>query len=366
MSDRSWRGQPRAMAPATVARTARRIAEYAGRHALAAVDVVLHGGEPLLAGPELVETVVRTVRAELGAAVQARFSVQTNGMRLDTAFLDLFDRLDVGVGVSLDGDAAAHDAHRRRPDGRGSHAQVHAALERLCRPDRRHLFQGLLCTIDVGTDPVRVYESLLAYDPPAVDFLLPHGSWAVPPPGVRIAAGGAGAREDDAAPYGTWLATVFDRWYSAPSLETRVRLLEEIINLLLGGESSAEDVGEAPPGSLVVATDGTILCSDATAAVQPRPRPQPVRQPTVWDSGFDDYLRLPAVRAARTAHSRLCRECRDCPVRRTCGGGLSAHRYRERNGFDNPSVYCADLYRLIGHIHGRLLRDVAELRNAAR
>jgi uncharacterized protein len=31
------------------------------------------------------------------------------------------------------------------------------------------------------------------------------------------------------------------------------------------------------------------------------------------------------------------------PVRQVCGGGLYAHRYEPNIGFDNPSVYCADL-----------------------
>lgn len=373
MSDQSWRGQPRSMAPGTVAQTARRIGEYVSRHGIGSVDVVLHGGEPLLAGPELIESVVRTVRGAAGDGCRTRFSVQTNGLRLDAAFLDLFDRLDVGVGVSLDGDAAVHDTHRRRPDGRGSHAAVRAALERLCGSGRRHLFDGLLCTIDVRTDPVRVYESLLVYEPPAVDFLLPHGSWASPPPGVRIENdrrvredGSALTAGQSAVPYARWLGAVFDRWYTAPRLETRVRLLEEIVNLLLGGSSAAEDIGGAPPGSLVVATDGTILSSDAVSAVRPQPSAQPACPPTVWDTGFDAFLRLPPVHAARTAHTHLCRECRACPVRRACGGGLYAHRYREGNGFDNPSVYCADLYQLIDHIRGRLHHDVADLRSTAR
>ena len=37
----------------------------------------------------------------------------------------------------------------------------------------------------------------------------------------------------------------------------------------------------------------------------------------------------------------------------TCGGGLYAHRFGRGNGFDNPSVYCADLARLIVGIRYR-------------
>jgi uncharacterized protein len=46
----------------------------------------------------------------------------------------------------------------------------------------------------------------------------------------------------------------------------------------------------------------------------------------------------------------LSAQCRACPVVRVCGGGLYAHRYRASNGFDNPSVYCADLKALVDEV----------------
>ena len=53
------------------------------------------------------------------------------------------------------------------------------------------------------------------------------------------------------------------------------------------------------------------------------------------------------------------RQCRACPVMDICGGGLYPHRYREGAGFRNPSVYCADLLRLITHVQERVIGDLA-------
>jgi uncharacterized protein len=39
-----------------------------------------------------------------------------------------------------------------------------------------------------------------------------------------------------------------------------------------------------------------------------------------------------------------------------CGGGYYPHRYSTANGFSNPSVYCPDLMKLIGHIN-RVVAD---------
>ena len=131
MADQRWRLRPRVMSRATIDAVAFRIAEHARAHDIANVDVVLHGGEPLLAGPEVIAHVVNSVRAALGSQSRAQMSIQTNGLLLDHNYLELLAELDVKVGLSLDGDRATHDRHRRGRDGTGSYGMVAAAAERL-------------------------------------------------------------------------------------------------------------------------------------------------------------------------------------------------------------------------------------------
>jgi len=175
MADQSWREQPRRMSREIAERTAIRIGEHARTHRLAGVGLVLHGGEPLLAGRDLISYLVTSVRAAAGTAVVVDVSVQTNAVGLDDSYLRLFDELGIRVGVSLDGAAEDHDRHRRFASGRGSYAAVAAGLRRLADPSYRHLFSGLLCTIDLRNDPIATYEALVAFGPPRIDFLLPHG-----------------------------------------------------------------------------------------------------------------------------------------------------------------------------------------------
>ncbi|MFC8299506.1 FxsB family cyclophane-forming radical SAM/SPASM peptide maturase [Micromonospora orduensis] len=353
MADQRWRSRPLTMSAATLARTGERIGDHARRHRLRGVSVVLHGGEPLLAGVAGVERAVELLRR--GAApVPARMTVQTNGVRLDDAFLRLFDRLDVGVSVSLDGDRVAHDRHRRGPDGRGSHGRVEAALLRLTGSYRR-LFNGLLCTVDLRNDPVATYRSLLAHRPPVVDFLLPHGTWSTPPAGRP-----ADPRQ---APYADWLIAVFDEWYSGGGQRTRVRLFDEIIQLLLGGSSRLAGVGVSPVAVAVVETDGAIEMDDTLGAAHAGAGDTGLH---VDRDTFDAALEQPGVRAQQAGVAGLCARCRACDLHQICGGGLYTHRWRAGGGFDNPSVYCADLYRLIGHIRSTLRRDVTALRAVPR
>jgi uncharacterized protein len=349
--DGAWRRQPRAMSRKIVDAVGVRIAEHAATHRVPAIEVVLHGGEPLLAGPELVEYCVRRIRATLaGAAPDADvvFTVQTNGIRL-RPFLPLLTELGVRVGVSLDGDQAGHDRHRRSGNGAGSHAAVRAALAELGRAEHRAVFAGLLCTVDLRNDPVDTYEALLEFAPPAIDFLLPQADWSAPP--VGRAPGSPGT------PYGDWLIAVFERWYAAPRQETRVRLLGEIINVLLGGRSAVESIGLSPAAMVVVDTDGSVLPAVRPAVSRGGSGPRL----SVANDPFDAALRLPEVRVRQLGAAALGATCRACGIHQICGGGRYEHRYRAGAGFGNPSVYCADLYALITHVSRRLVADTVGL-----
>lgn len=351
LADQRWRERPSAMSREIMRTAAVRIAEHANRHELRHVDIVLHGGEPLLAGTADIEYCVTTLRNELGAEVEATIQLQTNGVLLSLDFLQLFQRLGIRVGVSLDGDATAHDRHRKRANGFGSHELVENAVRLLASPHYRTLFGGLLCTIDLRNDPVRTYTALLEFAPPMVDFLLPHGNWSNPPPG-RIPGSAA-------TPYADWLIAVFDRWYHAPRQETRIRLFEEIINVLLGRPSGVESIGLQPSVVVVVETDGAIEASGKLASAYQGASATGL---SVRHNAFDHALELPVFRSQQSGFDALAPACRSCRLRRVCGGGLFPHRYRRETGFRNPSVYCSDLYRLIAHIRDTLRADLAALR----
>src|SRR6266700_4140598 len=66
MADQSWRAQPKRMSVDIAETTARRIGEHARAHNLARVALILHGGEPLLAGHDLIWALVEATRKAVG------------------------------------------------------------------------------------------------------------------------------------------------------------------------------------------------------------------------------------------------------------------------------------------------------------
>lgn len=353
MADQTWRDRPLLMGSDVLRLAADRIAEHAQRHALPLIGVVLHGGEPLLAGPAFLSAVARTIRGSLPAATAVALTVQTNGVLLVDQVLDVLGEHGISVAVSLDGTAAAHDRHRRYPSGRGSHADVVRGLGRLTSGPHRRLFSGLLSTVSLAADPVASYESLLAFGPPRMDFLLPHGNWSTPPPGL------AGRRTT--TPYADWLGAVFDRWYTAPKQETELRLFREIIHLLLGGISHFEGIGLAPSSVAVIETDGSLEQVDALKSAYQGAAATGLH---LSRNSIDELLDHPAVMARQGGLAALCEQCRECSVRQICGGGYYPHRYRAGTGFRNPSVYCSDLLALIRHIRNSVGQDLRRLAEA--
>jgi uncharacterized protein len=336
-ADQSWRGRPTVISPETVAKAGERIAEHARDHRLTQVRVILHGGEPLLAGVVRLGSIARDLRRAIEPVCGLDLRIHTNGVRLDAELCELFLAERVRVGISLDGDRGANDLHRRYANGRSSYDQVLRAVE-LLRADRyRKIYAGLLATIDIRSDPAAVYRALAALEPPNLDFLLPHGTWDTPPPG---------AGEPGATGYADWLIAVHRAW-TADGRRVPIRMFESIVETSYGGVSATESLGLAPTDVAVIETDGTIEQADSIKVVYDG---APATGLDIFRHPFDIAAAHPAITARQLGIAGLSATCRQCPVVTSCGGGLYAHRYRAGSGFANPSVYCADLEKIITHV----------------
>ncbi|MFD4236722.1 radical SAM/SPASM protein FxsBH, inactivated beta-hydroxylase extension form [Streptomyces sp. NPDC058542] len=345
-ADQSWLKRPKVISDEAISWTARRLAEHATTHALPSVTVILHGGEPLLAGPARLRRVCEELGSALNGIAELDLRIHTNGVQLSPRYLDLFDEFHVRVGISLDGDRAANDRHRRFADGRSSHPMVLRAVELLREERYRHLDLGLLCTVDIHNDPVAVQDALAGLEPPLVDFLLPHATWDDPPP------------RPDGSPtaYADWLLTVFDRW-TEQGRPMPVRMFASVLSSLNGGPSLTESLGLAPTDLVVIETDGQLEQVDSLKSAYEGAAATGF---DVFRNTFDEVAAHPGVRARQLGLAGVSETCRRCPVVRSCGGGLYTHRYRSDSGsegldsgFDHPSVYCADLAALIRGIEER-------------
>lgn len=334
MGDDSWRAKPKRMSVETGAC----IAEQLGtvfRAQKTPFSVVLHGGEPLLLGRKRLAELLAALRAQLPQP--CGLHLQTNGLLLSHDILDILVAFDVGISISIDGAADTHDQFRVDHRGRGSHAKVAEALARvLTRSDARPLLAGVLAVIDPRTDPAAVYGNLKAYGVPGIDVLVRDGNWD------KLPFGKAAPMTTE---YGAWLSGLLTAYLADPD-PPRVRLLDDMLRLLLGGRSQKEGVGLSDFGILVIEPDGEVQKNDTLKVAHPSAD----RFEATWNVHCDRLTDIlasepyAAYHAQQRPASSLCKTCPDLAV---CGGGMVAHRWREDSGYANPTVFCADQKHLI-------------------
>jgi uncharacterized protein len=339
LGDVSWRDQPGWMSSEVVKMAANRIREHALEHNLPGVLVSVHGGEPLLRGVDAVEQFVSTVRSAL-APVPVRFSMQTNATTVTETVASVLASLDIGVGVSIDGDESSN-RHRLDVHGRSSFSRCTEGIANLAK--HPGLLHGALCVIDLDNDPQIVLRTIVELGFKSADFLLPHGSWALRPKGKNsdITEG-----YNASAPYADWLIELFQAWslYDNP---IQIRLFEDILNLLLGGEHAFEGLGLGPARLVVIEADGSIELVDHIGFTYSGAENTGA---SVFSHALSEVLRHPGVVARQIGEAALPDECRNCVVKTVCGGGLISHRFSEETGFKSATVYCSDLYKLINWI----------------
>ena len=341
LGDDGWKNQPRRMSDAVMNAVIHQLGVLSHSQSCP-LSVVLHGGEPLLLGIGATEHFIEGLKSSLRA--DAGLHIQTNGVLLTEEFIDLFDRYDVGISISLDGPIEVHDQNRRDRRGDGSHERVVAGIARLvAHPAHERLFSGLLAVVDPNSDPIEVYEFLKATNAPSFDFLYRDGNHDVLPPGKS---------QTDSTEYGDWMVRLLDH-YLADLTPPRIRVLDDLIRLILGGHGRKEGIGQDEYGILVIDTDGRITRNDTLKVAYPgADRFQFERSIVNRDllaqlagTEFDEYFSLQHPTSPT---------CKTCPELTVCGGGMTAHRWSAENGYSNPTVFCSDQRKLISTVRRRL------------
>jgi len=280
------------------------------------------------------------VRSGLAGQVETLFSMQSNGVLLDAEWIDLLTELDVAVGISIDGPQRFHDRFRLDHKGRGTFDETVRGIRELQHhPLGSRIFSSVLAVANTDIPPRELFDFWQFLDVPGFDLCLPHGNHANPPP-------------QGAMPYGDWMIEFFDLWLDQNRPDRHVRYFDNMLRLLFGYPLSTDNIGGKPVGVVVVETDGSIeptdafkCCADGITKLGAN----------VLRHEFDTAYAYPMIQTLQRGAPMLCATCQACELRDVCGGGYMPHRYSTERGFDNPSVYCADLEKLIRHIRRRTL-----------
>jgi len=330
--------------------TALRIREHCESHDKHDAHITFHGGEPLLGGVqhlEMLSSVIAETFADSG--INVGISMQSNGLLFTPEIGDLMLARRISMGISLDGPPEVNDLYRVDHQGKPTSTRLEERLSLLTSPRYRRIFNGFLCVINIATDPLMVAKYLLSYNPRGIDFLLPLNNYDRRPPGKESMI--------DTTPYGDWLIKIFDYWLNQKN-ETQIGIFISIIRQIFGLQSLRESLGLAPVDLIVVETNGDIEAVDSLKSTFHGATRLGYN---VFENDFNTVAADFAVRNRQSGAETLCQKCKDCPVVNICGGGYLPHRYSVERGFDNPSIYSADLEKLIRHIHAVVFNQLENI-----
>jgi uncharacterized protein len=343
-ADQTWREKPWIMSANHRKLLSLRIAEYVEAEQLKEIVIVLHGGEPLLAG---IETIIETkewIRDAVPNFCKVDFSIQTNGILLSKTVLDLLKFHNVGVSLSIDGPKESHDRHRLDHKGRSSFEAVKNSLTTLM--GYPSIYSGLIAVIDPFVDPLSLFEFFESYNPPQLDFLLPDANHNQEPAG----------REQDPNLYSSWLIKAFDIWFDKyPHIP--VRTFDALLKSIVGLPSNTDSFGFGDVSLLTIETDGTYHDLDVLKIT--------TEGMTSLDKRLEDYDISTVVSSSIQIQSHrkyltfegLSKKCKECSVVSICGGGSVPHRFAD-DGFNHSTVYCHEMMALINHARERLVNQV--------
>lgn len=349
LGDETWRSQPAFMSEEVIGATIRRMREHLNEFDKKDAMIIFHGGEPLLLGRERLERMVMAIREGFEpSGIKIKIGMQSNLLLFDEEIGDYLKHEGLNIGVSLDGPPAINDLYRVDHNGKGTSARLEEKLDLLTSDKYRCLFSGFLCVIDPEVDPDATLSYLLRYKPRSIDFLLPLNNYENRPKGKS----GEALSE---APYGDWMIRCFDRWLQIGG-ETQIRYFKSIIQMMLGATSDVESIGPFPVDLIVVETNGDIEAVDSLKSAFEGATKLGY---SVFRNSFSEVAADVRVKVRQLGLDGLCEKCQACEVANICGGGYFPHRYSQAAGFRNPSVYCADIMKLIHHIQKTIKNELA-------
>lgn len=345
LGDTTYRNQPKIMSKETVGEIISEVHRYTQKYSIKNFQFIFHGGEPLLATLSWYEYFVRCASQTM-KDIRLDYSLQTNGVLYDESWARGLKSIGVRVGFSWDGPEKIHNKFRTYRNGRGSYMEVVKGME------IHKLINGQvggLSVINAEIDPNEYYQNVKDLGMSSFTLLLPQLHYS-----MKEEFKFFNYSTDDIT-FGKWLCELFDLWWDDPdNNKPNIHYFTDFITMILGDKKSHESFGDGENTVLVIETNGDI---ETSTSLKSCGNGFTKENNKISNTTLDEALDSELIRLFLTSHINLCKTCKTCKIKHICGGGRINERFSEKNGFDNPTIYCNDIKFIITHIQNRLLED---------
>lgn len=337
LGDLSYKSQPKFIEEKTIKNFVKKILIHLQKTKLSTLGIIIHGGEPLLMKKSDFVSFIKNFDIIKENNIQVSFTVQTNGILLDDEWCNIFKEYGVHVGISLDGPKEENDTFRVDKKGNGTYDDVIKGLNTL---KKNNFNTGILSVMNLNINPDEYYDHFKSLELKSVDVLLLDANHD----------GHESILNNNTTP-AQWYINIFDKWYNDEQ-KFKIRLFDMIIKEIMGEKNGIDSLGVSENNVLVLETNGGLEAVDVLKVCGDSFTKNGININT---HEIDDASKSDLIDVYYNSGKYLPKKCLACPVQEICGGGYLPHRYSSKNGFNNPTIYCDDLLRLITHIQNSVI-----------
>jgi uncharacterized protein len=316
---------------------------------------IWQGGEPTLLGLDFWQRVTDLQQRHGRRGIVIANSLQTNATLITDDLARHLADYRFLVGVSLDGPADVHDAHRRSANAAGSHARVMRGIERLRKAGVEFNVLSVVSAANVNRAS-EVYRYLCGQDLlyqqyiPCVEF---------GPDGQLKPYSITGEQ------WGRFLCALFEEWDARDTYRVSIRSFDTIIRQLAYGQiADCQIAKECRSHSFVVEYNGDVFPCDFYVLRE-------LRLGNIHHDTWDAIARSPTYDAFARRKLKLPEECISCRHLAFCHGGCPKHRTIVADSANLPTAglhntLCLGWRAFLDRCLPRLSQLAAEIRLATR
>jgi len=307
------------------------------------VDIIYHGGEPLLAGRQLFELAVESEQENLPSGHTVSNFIQTNATLVNDEWINFFIQNDFHIGVSLDGPREVNDANRVYPDGGGTFEDTYTAVKAM---NERGLDLAALAVVTPQSilKARQIYNFFLGSPFLELDFLPCTG---------RQGSEWTYNEQETLSPesFGDFMIKIFDQWKTNRNHKLTIRFFNDVIRTLIGlsptlcNFSATKTCGRQ---ALTIDCDGEVYICDNFIGIKD------MSLGNIANSKLEAILSSDRYKVMMSKVSSLPSECAHCCWLENCDGDCTYHRFLRSSTLEDVSYYCQAKKRIFERIYSWL------------
>jgi uncharacterized protein len=294
---------------------------------LKSFTVILHGGEPMLAGKKRVESILFNLyKIQSDLDIEIKMSIQTNGLLIDNDWIDIFKSFNVNIGISIDGPKEIHDKYRK--DLRGA-PTFDKTVNNIKLLQARNLNFGILAVCNNAYNAERFCDFFInQLGVKIFDILIPNANF----------------ESDEIPDIKDFYIELFKLWHEKYNKQgIRINIAKNILNGILGVQSRMQSVGYNSVEIFMIKPDGEMESVDFLHAIGYNFTKSNLN---ILNNEINDINRDALWKEVYESSLKLNSKCQGCRFQFPCGGGHIGTRWSKEKRFDNPSVYCDQLFEI--------------------